>query len=66
MNVDQSQAWSQLIVQQSLDAIITFDASGIITDWNPRAESILGWKATEVIGHPFVSKVFTAEYQEDH
>jgi len=66
VNVDQSQSWSQLIVQQSLDAIITFDASGIITDWNPRAESILGWKATEVIGHSFVSKVFPAQYQDDH
>ena len=66
MNVDSPQTWSQIIIQQSLDAIITFDESGIITDWSPQAEVILGWKAVDVIGLSFVSKVFPEQYQEDH
>jgi len=66
VNVDSPQTWSQIIIQQSLDAIITFDESGIITDWNPQAEVIIGWKATEVIGLSFVSKIFPEQYQEDH
>lgn len=32
------------------DAIVTIDATGIITDWNPAAETIFGWTANEITG----------------
>jgi PAS domain S-box-containing protein len=34
------------------DAIIATDEQGIITDWNPAAEELLGWSAAEAIGQP--------------
>ncbi len=40
----------QEIVQSSDDAIVGKTLEGIVTNWNPGAESIFGYKAEEVIG----------------
>ncbi|HVF94096.1 MAG TPA: PAS domain S-box protein [Sphingomonas sp.] len=40
--------------------IITLDDRGVITTWNPGAELILGWSATEAIGQPG-AMIFTPE-----
>jgi PAS domain S-box-containing protein len=55
---------AQQIVESSTDfAIITFDAGGHITSWNPGAETILGWSPEEAIGqHGRI--LFTKEDQE--
>jgi PAS domain S-box-containing protein len=44
-------ALAQQIVASSTDfAIITLDADGVITSWNPGAEVIIGWSPAEAIG----------------
>jgi len=32
--------------------VIGVDAKGVVTDWNPAAEGVFGWKADEAIGRP--------------
>lgn len=51
-NSDLEQAGEFLagIIDGSGDAIVTVDAAGVITSWNPAAEAIYGWKSTEVLG----------------
>ncbi len=34
------------------DAFLEVDASGLLIEWNPRAESLFGWTRDEVIGRP--------------
>ena len=46
----QSENRSKLIMNASLNAIITIDNKGIITFWNHQAEIIFGWKRKEAIG----------------
>ncbi|HEY3244028.1 MAG TPA: PAS domain S-box protein, partial [Phycisphaerae bacterium] len=40
----------RLILDSSLDAIVTADANGTITGWNGRAEQTFGWSAAEALG----------------
>ena len=40
------------IVESSDDAIVAITLNGIITDWNPGAERMLGYKQSEMIGQP--------------
>ena len=46
----------QALIEGSPLAIVTFDPEGRITSWNPAAERMFGWNATEAIGrfHPIV------------
>jgi PAS domain S-box-containing protein len=43
------------IVSSSNDAIITKNLDGIVTDWNPGAESVYGYSAHEMIGSPIAT-----------
>ncbi|MDX1673058.1 MAG: PAS domain S-box protein, partial [Balneolaceae bacterium] len=40
------------IIENSADAILTFDDDYIIRSWNSGAEDVLGWKREEIIGRP--------------
>jgi PAS domain S-box-containing protein len=45
------------LVQSSHDAIVGKTIDGLITSWNPSAERLYGFAASEVIGRPFVMVV---------
>lgn len=55
---------TRLIVNNAFDAIITMDAKGIITTWNPRAEIIFGWPYEEAIGKKVVDIVIPRQYSD--
>lgn len=42
------------IVDTALDGIVTVDAVGRVSAWNPQAEAIFGWSEREAIGTPIV------------
>ncbi len=49
------------IFESAVDfAIIASDPDGLISDWNPGAERILGWTAEEMLGEP-ADRFFTPE-----
>lgn len=61
-----SEQRKRLIVDSALDAIIMIDDAGIIIDWNPQAESLLGRTRKEAIGLPLDETIIPKRYREAH
>lgn len=53
-------------VDQSTDAFIEMDSAGRITEWNRRAESMLGWSRDEAIGQPLRDLIVPEKYRQAH
>jgi PAS domain S-box-containing protein len=62
----ESQEHNRLIVQSSLDAIITIDHESRITEFNPAAETIFGWCRHEVIGRDMADTIIPPAMREAH
>ena len=44
------------LVSSAPVAVMTLDADGLVTRWNPAAERIFGWTESEVLGFPYPVK----------
>ncbi len=64
--IKDSQERIKLIMSAALDAIICLDVEDKITFWNPQAEAIFGWKATEVIGTSLSALIIPPVYRQRH
>lgn len=62
----ENEARTRLILENSLDGIVTMNQSGIITDWNPEAERIFGHRAAQAIGQDLGSLIVPPAHREAH
>ncbi len=62
----QSQERNRVIVDTALDAVISMDASGIITDWNAQAVNIFGWQREEALGRRVSETVVPPRDRDAH
>lgn len=59
----QSEESNRLIMQSAMDAIVCFDTTGNIIFWNRQAETIFGWKETEVLEQRLADFILTAGFR---
>ncbi len=52
-----SEAQTQLIVDNALDAVVVMGPGGVTTDWNPRAQVIFGWSREEMLGTQLLTTI---------
>jgi len=64
--VRDSEARLRAIIDTALDALIGMNAKGMITEWNPRAEVIFGWRRWEAIGQKVADLIIPPRYREAH
>jgi PAS domain S-box-containing protein len=56
----------RLIIDTALDAVVSIDANGLITDWNPQAEVMFGWSGQEIIGKRLSETIIPQQYRQAH
>jgi PAS domain S-box-containing protein len=56
----------RLILDGALDAVVSIDPSGIVTDWNPQAEKIFAWSRPEAVGKPLAETVIPPRHRMAH
>ena len=61
-----SEARLGAIVRSALDAHITMDPLGNVTEWNPRAEAMFGWTAAEAAGRPLAEMIIPPALRQAH
>lgn len=59
-------ARTRMILDSALHAIVSMDARGIITDWNPQAEKLFGWSADEAIGRDLAELMIPERFRAAH
>jgi PAS domain S-box-containing protein len=57
---------TRLILDSSLDAVVTIDARDTITGWSKSAEDIFGWSCEEAVGRRIVDTIIPMQYREAH
>jgi len=53
-------------VEVALDALISMDTAGRISDWNPSAEAMFGWRRDQIIGQEMAATVVPERYRAPH
>ncbi|MGH9574737.1 MAG: MHYT domain-containing protein [Candidatus Acidiferrales bacterium] len=64
--LEASQERLRLIINTAMDAVITMNAEGLITNWNSEAEKTFGWSSEEALGRRLSDIVMPERYREDH
>ena len=60
-----TQARLRSVLDRSLDAVIEFDAQGLIVNWNARAQALFGLSSAEACGQAFAQTVFAKPQLDD-
>lgn len=63
---DASDRVNTQIVETALDAFILADSSGVIRDFNPAAEEMLGYKRVDAVGKSLSSLIIPHEHRAAH
>jgi PAS domain S-box-containing protein len=61
-----SEERTRTIIETALDAVVTMDATGVITGWSAQAEAVFGWPLHEALGRVLADTIVPEAYREAH
>jgi PAS domain S-box-containing protein len=61
-----SEAYHAAILGSALDAIVGMDAQGRISEFNPAAEKLFGYRREEVLGRDLAERIIPPAFRERH
>jgi PAS domain S-box-containing protein len=61
-----SESRLRAMLEAALDAVVTMDARGCVVGWNPAAEAIFGYRASEVIGRGMAEVIVPPALRDAH
>jgi PAS domain S-box-containing protein len=62
----QSQERNRAVVETALDAVITIDSQGLVTEWNGQADKMFGWSKSEAMGRRLAELIIPAHDRDAH
>ena len=62
----QSEQRTRMIIDTALDAVVSMDSSGVITDWSAQAERMFGWSGAEAMGQRMSDTIIPPRYRDAH
>lgn len=65
-NLRDSETKLRTILNSALDAVVTIDAQGVISEWNHQAELMFGFSAEEAIGRVLTETIIPEQHREAH
>jgi PAS domain S-box-containing protein len=65
-HLEENEARYAAIVHGALDAIVVIDEQGMITEFNPAAERLFGWRRPDVIGLEMASVIIPRDLRPEH
>ena len=65
-DVRASEARKSAILEAALDSVISMDAQGRVTEFNPAAERTFGYRRDEVLGRPMAEVIIPPALRERH
>lgn len=54
------------MLETSLDCIVSIDDGGLVTEFNPAAETTFGWRRSEIIGRQMADFLIPLDLRHDH
>jgi PAS domain S-box-containing protein len=54
------------LLEATAEAFISIDAGGLVTIWNPQAETTFGWSSAEAVGRPLAELVVPEASRDAH
>lgn len=64
--VRSGEAGKVAMFEASLDCIVSMDRRGLVTDFNPAAETAFGWRRDEIVGHAMAERLIPPELRQGH
>ncbi|HJW45587.1 MAG TPA: AAA family ATPase, partial [Lysobacter sp.] len=65
-DLQEREAKVRRLVDTGLDAVLGMDEQGRITEWNPQAETMFGWRREEAVGQRLSGMLIPLRYRSDH
>lgn len=62
----ENEAKLKAVIDSALDAVITIDEFGVVTEWNTHAEELFGFSKAEAVGTLLSDMIIPEEYREAH
>jgi PAS domain S-box-containing protein len=59
-------AKTRRIIDSALDAVLSIDERGRVTEWNAQAETMFGWRRDEVVGRTLSELFIPDRYRDAH
>jgi PAS domain S-box-containing protein len=59
-------AKTRRIIESALDAVLSMDERGRVTEWNAQAETMFGWRRDEAVGRTLAELFIPHRYRDAH